>query len=162
MTVSAHRWDTASGLTTIDLNFDYIEQIEEKPLPVALTDVEKQAETLASFPLTKIATTYVEDNAEAKRDTGKDPIKVVFLLDFHKYLDENAQNNTELWRLMQNNYATMEGNGIVAVIISPTIRIPDEIQDYVVALDYAYPDAEYIRNAITIYIPILYIRIRSR
>jgi len=122
--LSAHRWDTAGGMSAINTD------------TMALTHSDTTgADVMETYPLTEIANIAKRRNQNA--------LDIVFLLDYHEFIDK-----VNVWRQMQNNYSLMEESGITAVIISPKIAIPSEIQDYVIAIDYPYPGTNFIKNAV--------------
>jgi len=122
--LSAHRWDTAGGMSTINAN------------TMALTHSDTAgADVIETYPLAQITQIAKRRNQNA--------LDIVFLLDYHEFIDK-----VNVWRQMQNNYSLMEESGITAVIISPKIAIPSEIQDYVIAIDYPYPGTDFIKNAV--------------
>jgi hypothetical protein len=111
------QWDVADGLNSI------------KNLHKKASNETGPTAKLPLFPLVEI-------------EKHKDEPLLVFLMDYHQFIDR-----PEVWRKMANLYNHMAKHNITAVIVSPTVKIPPEIADYIVLVDYPYPTAEWLKVA---------------
>lgn len=68
---------------------------------------------------------------------------VLFLLDYHKFIERDA-----IWRAMLNMYGSLRSRGVTIIIVSPIVKIPPEIANYIVVENYAYPNREWLKACV--------------
>jgi len=115
------RWDVADGLKTLSPTNNYNFTVESSPA--------KAEERTPAYPLVQLRTLKAQT--------------ILFLFDYHEFIGA-----VTIWRQIQNLQKHLAKKHITIIVISPVVKIPNEIADYFVVIDYNYPDVNWIRHEV--------------
>lgn len=81
----------------------------------------------------------------AASNKGMEDDSILFLLDYHYYLDKDAKNTGALIRKIKNIMPTFKATGKILAIISHTIRIPPELEKETTVITFGLPDMDELK-----------------
>ena len=127
-----YSWDLVEGVHECRIENNKFTVIGDKGIPVqgAEGDVASEGNPLAALA-------FIEKVAEEN--------SVIFLKDFHPFLQPEYENAVALIRKIRDLSDKFRGLQKTIVFISPSFRIPMELEKDIAVVDYQLPDKETLK-----------------
>jgi SpoVK/Ycf46/Vps4 family AAA+-type ATPase len=116
-------------------SWDVVDGVRERKLFTGDLTADKAIEGTENAPMAPLK--WLEDNSEVN--------SIMFLLDYHAFLDKEFQDSTVLKRKLRNVYDRFKAEGMSLVIIANSDDIPLELEKQITLIDYDLPNKDELK-----------------